>query len=69
MLHLEAKWSSKRNIIIADTILAEPGPQPGFKVWRGKIHFYGGKILIFIIRLKQIFLSTTKFGGTKKIWG
>jgi len=26
MLHLEAKWTSKQNILIADTILAEPGP-------------------------------------------
>jgi len=35
----------------------------------GKRYFYGGKILIFIIRLKQIFLSTTNLGDTKKIWG
>jgi len=26
MLHLEAEWPSKQNILIADTILAEPGP-------------------------------------------
>ena len=39
MLHLEAEWPSKQNILIAETILAEPGPQPGFKVWGGKIHF------------------------------
>jgi len=26
MLHLEAAWPSKQNILIADTILAEPGP-------------------------------------------
>jgi len=26
MLHLEAEWSSKQNILIADTIWAEPGP-------------------------------------------
>jgi len=26
MLHLEAEWPSKSNILIADTILAEPGP-------------------------------------------
>jgi len=26
MLHLEAEWLSKQNILIADTILAEPGP-------------------------------------------
>jgi len=25
MLHLEAEWTSKQNILIADTILAEPG--------------------------------------------
>jgi len=26
MLHLEAAWPSKENILIAETILAEPGP-------------------------------------------
>jgi len=26
MLHHGAEWSSKQNILIADTILAEPGP-------------------------------------------
>jgi len=26
MLCLEAEWTSKQNILIADTILAEPGP-------------------------------------------
>jgi len=26
MLHLEAEWPSKQNILIADTILAESGP-------------------------------------------
>jgi len=26
MLHLEAAWTSKQNILIADTILAEPRP-------------------------------------------
>ena len=26
MLHLEAEWPSKQNILIPDTILAEPGP-------------------------------------------
>jgi len=26
MLHLEAEWPSRQNILIADTILAEPDP-------------------------------------------
>jgi len=26
MLHLEAKWPSKQNILISNTILAKPGP-------------------------------------------
>jgi len=33
MLYLEAEWTSKQHILIAGTILAEPDPQPGFKVW------------------------------------
>jgi len=68
MPHLEAAWPSMQNILIADTILAEPEPGP-FWGLGGKIHFYGGKILIFIICLKQIFLSTTKFAGHKKDFG
>ena len=36
------------------------GPQPGFKVWGGKV--------VFIICLKQIFLGTTQFGGNKNLW-
>jgi len=28
----------------------------------------GGKIFVFIIRLKNIFLDTTKFWGTQKNW-
>jgi len=43
--------------------VAEPGSQPGFKVWGAK------QILIVIICLKQIFLSTTKFEGHKKDLG
>jgi len=69
MLHLETDWTLKQNILFADTILAEPGPQPGFKTWGGKTDFYGTKIFIFIICLKQFFLSTTKFGGHKKDLG
>ena len=69
MLHLEAEWPSKQTILIAETILAEPGPCPGFKVSRGKIHFYGRKILVFTVRLKQIFQSTNKFGRHKKDLG
>jgi len=38
MLHLEVQWTSKQNIVIAETILAEPGPYPSFKVW-GEIRF------------------------------
>jgi len=26
MLHLQPEWPSKKNILVADTILAEPGP-------------------------------------------
>jgi len=62
------EWPSKQNTLIAETILAEPGPQSGFDVWGAKCIFKG-KDFVFIICLKQIFLRTTKFGGTIKIWG
>ena len=45
-----------------------PGPQPGFKVLGGKIHFQGGKIMFLLYVLKKI-LGTTKFWGHKKILG
>jgi len=39
--NLEAEWTSKQNILIADTILAEPGPRPGFEIWGAKYNFMG----------------------------
>jgi len=36
--------------------------------FEGQNAFLGGKIFVFIICLKQIFLSTTKFGGAQKIF-
>ena len=33
----------------------------------GKIHFYGGRIFVLSYVLKQIFLSTTKFGAQKDL--
>ena len=66
MLHLEAECPSKQNILIAGTSLSEPGPYPGFNVWGGEYSF----IFVFIICLKQIFPSTTKFGvAQKRFWG
>jgi len=38
-------------------------PLARFKRLGGKIHFQGGNIFVFIICLKQFFLSITKFGG------
>jgi len=55
MLHLEAERPSKQNFLTAETILAEPGPQQGFKVSGGKINFYGENIFVFVIFLKQFF--------------
>jgi len=65
MLHLEAECPSKQNILIAGTSLSEPGPYPGFNVWGGEYSF----IFVFIICLKQIFPSTTKFGVAQKRFG
>jgi len=43
MLHLETKWPSNQNILIADTILAEPGQVLRFG---GGNTFLGGKIYL-----------------------
>jgi len=61
MLHLEAEWRSKQNILIADQFGQN---QTRSQVLRfgGQNTFFGGNIFVFTICLKQIFLSTTKFG-------
>ena len=51
MLHLEAEWLSKQNILIAD------------KFWQNQAR---SQVLRFGGMLKKIFLSTTKCGGHKK---
>jgi len=42
------------------------GPKPSFKVWREQKIFLGAEDYCFVIRLKQIFLDTTKFGWAQK---
>jgi len=42
MLHLEAEWTSKQNILIVDTILAEQARSQVLR-FGGKIHFLGGR--------------------------
>jgi len=37
--------------------------------WRGKIHFEGGTIFVFIKFLKKFFWEQENLGGTKEIWG
>jgi len=44
MLHLEAKWSSKPNTLIADTILAESARNQVLR-FGGKINFLGKSFL------------------------
>jgi len=46
MLHLEVEWTSKQSILIADTMLAEPGPLPVFEVGGTKYIFMGERFLI-----------------------
>jgi len=62
MLHLEAEWPSKQSILIADTILAR---SQVLKL-REQNKFLGGKVVFFVIWLKQIFLRTTKFVEQKR---
>ena len=62
MLHLKAERPSKQDILIADTNLAEPGPQPGFKIWRAK-YIFKAKYFCFNHMFK------TNFSEHNKIWG
>jgi len=64
MIHLEAERPSKQNILIADTILAKPGPRPGFKVWGGK-YIFRDKGFCF----DRMFKAQQNLDGIKKIWG
>jgi len=41
MLHLKAEWPSKQNILIADTILAEPGRNQVLRFGEAKYIFRG----------------------------
>jgi len=65
MLHLEAEWPLKENILTADTILAEPRPQPGFTVWGGNTSL-GGKDLCWYCMFKTNFSEHNKILGYKK---
>ena len=62
MLHLEAEWPSKQNILIADTILEEPGPLPGLR-FRGVKYIFRGKYFCFY------HMFQTNFSEHNKIWG
>jgi len=64
MLHLDAKGPSKQYILMADTILAEPGPWPGLR-FGGQDTFLWGNDFCFYHMFKTKFLSTTKFSGIK----
>jgi len=58
----------KQNILIADTILQSQASNRVLRFGEEK-YIFRGKVFIFIICLKQIFLSTTKLGGHKKDLG
>ena len=68
MLHLEAEWPSKENILIEDTILAESGLQPGFKVWGRKIHFRG-KDYCFYHMFETNYSEHNNVWRAQIIWG
>jgi len=68
MLHIQAERTSKQKFLLQAQFSQYQARSQVFRFGE-KIHFYGGKILIFIICLKQIFLSKTKFGGHKKYLG
>jgi len=46
-------------------VVLKPGPKLGFRVLEAK-SVSGGKIFVFIMCLKEIFLVTTKFGEAQK---
>jgi len=45
MLHLVAEWPSTKNILIADTVLAEPGRSQVLKFVGAKYIFRGERFL------------------------
>jgi len=45
----------QKNILTASTILAEPGPLPGFKVWERQDTFFMGKDVCFYHMFKTNF--------------
>jgi len=69
MLHPKAEWPSKQNILIADTILAEPGPYPGSYVLGRQNTFLGEKSFCFYHMFKTILSEHNKIGGTQTRFG
>jgi len=47
MLHLEAEWPSKQNVLIADTILAESGRSQVLR-FRGAKNIFRGERFLFL---------------------
>jgi len=46
-----------------------PGPQPGFEVWRGKIHFRGARISLLLYFWNKFFWEQENLGvEQKKFW-
>jgi len=68
MLHLETKWPSKQNILIADTILAEPALSQVLR-FVGKDRFFGGTDFCFYHTFKANFSEHKKSGRAPKRFG
>jgi len=69
MLHREAECPTKQNILIANTILAEPGPYPGFKVWEAKYIFRRERLLFLSYVWSNFFWEQQDLGGHEKDLG
>ena len=69
MLHLDAECPSKQNILNADTILTEPGSQPGFKISGGKYIFRRKRYLFSSFVQKKFFWAQQNLVGNKKDFG
>jgi len=69
MSHLEAEWLSKTKYPNCRHNFGRTRPVARFGGLTGQNTFLGGNSSVFIICLKHIFLSTTKFGGRKKELG
>jgi len=65
---LEVEWPSKIFVTCRHNFIRKRPASSFYGLGGIRTHFTGETTFVFVLCLKQIILSTTKFGMHKKIW-